>query len=247
MFMKYAKVSIIRKCVLFAAFVLVLSAAARLNAQSEKDPHRPGCSDIRCRKIKSFLKAHYCGESPFGNGPDDGCEIKGPIKPRAGVDVIADFHCQWNKIKETQECVQKGQPSPAINDILMKELRRLGLPAKATGKTHFWVWKSVKSDWLLAAADYSGSIGEELHLCQVIVIIGEASQVTVLRELPFQKTDVDVPEVTEWYPIDLADTGGNSQVDVILEGDAYENHWLEVVSLQSGSPQTIFSGLGYYL
>jgi hypothetical protein len=99
----------------------------------------------------------------------------------------------------------------------------------------------------LAAADYSHTAGDDLELCQVIVIIDQSSHVSVLRELPFQKTDVDVPEVTEWYPIDLADAGGDGQVDVVLEGDAYENHWFEVVSFQHGAPETIFSGLGYYL
>jgi hypothetical protein len=34
---------------------------------------------------------------------------------------------------------------------------------------------------------------------------------------------------------------------LFLEGDAYENHWLEVVRLRDGTAKTIFSGLGYYL
>jgi hypothetical protein len=99
----------------------------------------------------------------------------------------------------------------------------------------------------MAAADYSRSAGDDLELCQVIVAIDQASHVTTLRELKFQKTDIDVPTTTEWYPLDLADANGDGQVDVVLEGDAYENHWLEVVSIERGSPKTIFSGLGYYL
>jgi hypothetical protein len=35
--------------------------------------------------------------------------------------------------------------------------------------------------------------------------------------------------------------------NVILVGDAYEDHWLEVISVHDGSAKTIFSGLGYYL
>jgi len=36
-------------------------------------------------------------------------------------------------------------------------------------------------------------------------------------------------------------------MEFVLRGDAYENHWLEVVSVQGDSFKTIFSGLGYYL
>ena len=34
---------------------------------------------------------------------------------------------------------------------------------------------------------------------------------------------------------------------VVEAGDEYEDHWLEVVSVQDRKAQTIFSGLGYYL
>ena len=99
----------------------------------------------------------------------------------------------------------------------------------------------------MAAAYYSRLLGTDLELCQVIVVIDRTSQVLVLRQLPFQQTDADVPTVTQWFPLDLADVEGNGQIDVILEGDAYENHWLEVVSVRDGAAETIFSGLGYYL
>lgn len=235
------------KSVLVVALVAIFAFIARVNAQIEKDPHRPTCTDAQCRKIKSFLKSHYCGESPFGNGPDDGCEIKFPTKSRSGVEVLADFHCEWNESKHDQQCEQRGLPSASVSGILIKELLRLGLPAKASGQTHYWVWKSIQANWTLAAADYSRMADDKLELCQVIVIIDQTLHVSVLRKLTFQKTDPDVPQVTEWYPIDLADVGGDGQVDVILEGDAYENHWFEVVSLRNGSPNTIYSGLGYYL
>jgi hypothetical protein len=39
----------------------------------------------------------------------------------------------------------------------------------------------------------------------------------------------------------------NGQSEFILEGDAYENHWLEVVGMKDGVFKTTFSGLGYYL
>jgi hypothetical protein len=34
---------------------------------------------------------------------------------------------------------------------------------------------------------------------------------------------------------------------LLLQGDAYEDHWLEAVSLGHDSAITIFSGLGYWL
>ncbi len=99
----------------------------------------------------------------------------------------------------------------------------------------------------LAEAYYFRSLGGNIELCQVIVIIDSNSHSLVLRKLPFQKTDADVPAVTLWSPVDIVDVDGNGQFDVVLEGDAYEDHWLEVIAVHNGVPITIFSGLGYYL
>ena len=81
----------------------------------------------------------------------------------------------------------------------------------------------------------------------MIVIVDQNSHVSVLRKVRFQKTDADKNTVTTWSPIDLADVDGDGQIDVILQGDAYEDHWIEVDSVKDGSSHTIFSGLGYYL
>lgn len=81
----------------------------------------------------------------------------------------------------------------------------------------------------------------------MVAVIDKNSRVIVLRKLPLKKTDIDVPDVTDWTLLDIADTRGNGQLDVILEGDAYEDHWFEVISVQNGSAKTIFSGLGYSL
>jgi hypothetical protein len=234
-------------CILIAALILVSLSALHTSARAEKDSHRPACNSVSCRKAKAFLKTHYCGESPFGNGPDDGCEIKPVTKPRTGVDVLADYNCRWNDTKQAAQCEQHGQTPPAVRNILVGELHNLGLPAQAKGETYFTLWKSAHSGWSVAVAYYSYSAGSDLDLCEAIVLIDESSHVTVLRKLPFQKTDVDVPAVTQWAPVDLADVDGDGHEDIVLEGDAYENHWLEVISVSSGSAKTIFSGLGYYL
>jgi hypothetical protein len=139
----------------FALIVVMLTCSlitARSTPQTARDPHRPACNDARCKKIKAFVKAHYCGESPYGDGPDDGCAI---VYPNSGT--------------------------------------------------------------------------------------------IVLRKLLFTKTDVDVPRVTTWKLLSLADADNDGQSDIILEGDAYEDHWFEVVVIDHASAQTIFSGLGYYL
>lgn len=96
-------------------------------------------------------------------------------------------------------------------------------------------------------ADYSHVTGDALYISEVVVLISPDSHVTVLRKLPFRKTDADVPDATEWSPVDIVDVDGDGQLDVVLEADAYEDHWLEVVTLRNGSAVTLFSGLGYYL
>jgi hypothetical protein len=163
------------------------------------------------------------------------------------VNVVADFHCGWSETEQATQCQQHGQPPPATRSILIRELRRLGLPAGANGKTYFTVWDSAPSHWSIVEAFYRHEVGSELELCQVIVIIDQSSKLLVLRKLPFTKTDIDKPEVTSWSPLDLADAEGDGKVDVILSGDAYEDHWIEVISIENGSAKTIFSGLGYFL
>ncbi len=218
------------------------------SVQFQEDPHRPACTKESCKQIEAFVRKHYCGGSPAGNGPDDGCDLRIVArKPGANVNALADFECDWNEKKEEFECHQKGQPPSTVRDILMRELRRLGLPASVTGTTTFNVWKSTLGGPLIAAADYERVIGSDIELCQVIVAIEGDSRVTVLRKVPFQKTDADVPTVTQWSLVDLADVDGDGNIEIILEGDAYEDHWLEVVSVRDGTVTTKFSGLGYYL
>jgi hypothetical protein len=86
-----------------------------------------------------------------------------------------------------------------------------------------------------------------MELCEVVALVDQNAHINVLRKLPLTKTNIDVPDVTDWWLLDLADTRGDGQLDVILVGDAYEDHWLEVISVDGGSAKTIFSGLGYYL
>ncbi|MFZ0279705.1 MAG: hypothetical protein WA254_01160 [Candidatus Sulfotelmatobacter sp.] len=228
-----------------AALIAVLVVGAQATGKSERDPHRLPCASARCRRIKSFLKARYCGESPFGNGPDDGCEIKRPKTPAAGIKVLADFDCKW--IDGISKCQQHAQPPSEMRAILIREMRKLGLPVRDDGQLYFTVWEPTSAGWAPAEAYYQHLAGPDLTICQLVATVDRSSQVRALRTVPFQKTDADVPAATIWTPIDLADIDGTGQVDVVLEADAYEDHWLEVDSVKDGFTKTIFSGLGYYL
>jgi hypothetical protein len=126
-------------------------------------------------------------------------------------------------------------------------MRRLGLPSRAEKDIYFTVWQPSSTKWLLAAADYGQANGRVLALCQVIVVVNPGGHIQALRKVQFQKTNADKSTVTTWFPIGIADVDGDGQLEIILQGDAYENHWLEVDQMQSGSFRKIFSGLGYYL
>lgn len=139
-----------------------------------------------------------------------------------------------------------GSRPQKIRAILVHEMRKLGLPIQAENEIRFTVLKAISSESILAEANYYHSTGQDLTLCRVIAIFDQQSNVHVLRKVPFQKTDADVAAVTSWSVLDLADVDDDAQVDVILQGDAYEDHWLEVVSAKDGFWKTIFSGLGYY-
>jgi hypothetical protein len=220
--------------------------ATQSDEQPEKDPNRPPCTSPWCQKVRQFLKDHYCGESPFGNGPDGGCDIRGSKKLEAGTTLTADYVCKWNDANATSKCQQHGQPSPAARDIMLREMRRVGLPARAEEEVHFTVLEST-SGWSLMAANYDHIRGADLTLCQVVVVLDQSGRVQVLRKVRLRKTNADAPDVTTWSPVDVADVDSDGSLEVILEGDAYEDHWFEVVRVQDGSFKTIFSGLGYYL
>ena len=218
-----------------------------LKGQREKDPHRPACVSAPCQKIESFLKARFCGASPFGNGPQNGCDTRYAKQLVTGINVVAAFDCEWSVTDGRPKCRQRSQPSPEIRGILLREMRRLGLPARAEKDIYFTVWQPSSAKWFLAAADYGKANGPDLALCQVILVVDPGGYVQTLRKVQFQKTNADVPTVTTWFPMGIADVDGDGQLEIILEGDAYENHWLEVDQRQSGSFRKIFSGLGYYL
>jgi hypothetical protein len=233
---------------LFTAVVMLFCIVApRLDGQRENDPHRPPCTSAACQKIESFLKAHFCGASPFGNGPQNGCDTRYAKQLLTAVNVVAAFDCETNVTNGRPKCRQRSEPSPAVRSILVREIQRLGLPAKAEKDIYFTVWQPRSAKWFLAAVDYGQANGSQLALCQVILIIDPEGRTQTLRKVRFQKTNADVPKVTTWFPMGIADVDGDGQLEIIMEGDAYEDHWLELDKMQSGTFRRVFSGLGYYL
>jgi hypothetical protein len=223
------------------------TAAGQQTGQTEKDPHRPPCTSARCRKIRSFLKSHYCGKSPFGNGPEDSCDTRVLKHPGRDTEVTAEFACGWNESAKTSECKQRRQPASEDRDIVLREMRILGLPKGAEKEVYFKVLKST-SGLSVMEGSYDHVNGLELTFCEVIVVADASGGVHLLRKVPLQQAEnVDTADFTTWSPVDIADADGDGNLEVILEGDAYEDHWLEVVSVQGSSFKTIFSGLGYYL
>ena len=233
--------------VLTALVMLLCIVAPQLKGQRQNDPHRPGCTSTACQKIESFLRSNFCGAAPFGNGPKNGCDTRYAKPLLTGVNVMAAFNCETNVTDGRPKCRQRSEPAPAVRSILVREIRRLGLPASAKKDIYFTVWQPSSAKWSLAAADYGQAKGGELALSQVILVVDPGGHVQVLRKVQFQKTNADKPTVTTWFPLGIADVDGDGQLEIILEGDAYENHWLEVEKMQGGSFRKIFSGLGYYL
>jgi hypothetical protein len=131
--------------------------------------------------------------------------------------------------------------------VAIRELRRLGLPARQSGGVMFTVCESPGLKSSLVDAYFSEVCGGRVSICQVVLLVKSSSQVQVVREVRFHETDEDTPEGTTWALVDLVDVNGDGRPEIVLEGDSYEDHWLEVVQIVGGSMKTVFSGLGYYL
>src|SRR5207237_1707445 len=156
-------------------------------------------------------------------------------------DVIAEYDCNWSDSE--LKCQQHGEPASTTRASVIREMRRLGLPPEADANTYFTVWKPISAEWSVAEGYYSRVHGDRLDVCEVVLLLRASSPAVVLRKLRFQQTDADVPAVTTWSPLGLVDVDADGQIDIVLAADAYEDHWLEVITPHPQSSQTIFSGL----
>lgn len=223
------------------------SGITTAQAFSERDPHRPICRTEECKKAKRSLKVHYCGKSPYGNGPDDGCDLRSPKPADMSAKKIASYDCQWNQQQQTLTCRQAGAIPASLARFLRNELQQLGLPSMYKNDVLFRVL-SGPSGVSVAEAFYSRVHGTDLYISEVVAAFKNPDEPRVIRKLKYQKTDADVPNVTTWRPIDVRDLNEDGREEIVLEADAYEDHWLEAVSVgEDLSPRTIFSGLGFYL
>jgi hypothetical protein len=158
-------------------------------------------------KSQSVFEEHYCGDAPFGDGPDDSCDVADRAKRSSKVRVIADYNCEWNRSKDEAECKQQGQLRPELRGILGRELQHWGLPDNAPGKTYFTVWQGEGVGWLLAEAHYSNRAGDTVELCEVVAVVDKDGRAIVLRKLPLKRTDVDGPRC---YAMDSVGLGGHT-------------------------------------
>jgi hypothetical protein len=58
--------------------------------------------------------------------------------------------------------------------------------------------------------------------------------------------DADVPQGISWSLLDIRDVDDDGQPEIVLSANRYENGWLEVVAVNGGRAETIFSGLGNF-
>src|SRR5436305_5508355 len=107
-----------KKTVLAALAILLCILASQLNGQRRNDPHRPPCSSASCKRVESFLRAHFCGASPAGNGPENGCDTRYSKQLLAGINVLAAFDCETSVTDGRPKCRQRSQPSAAGRNIL---------------------------------------------------------------------------------------------------------------------------------
>jgi hypothetical protein len=167
----------------------------------------------------------------------------------AATKVVADFSCPWNESTGKATCHQKPAPSDRVRDLLLAELLKLGLPASHKSEVFFRVLESPGSGWSLMSAVYSHEHDGKADLCEVVAVSEGSGELRTIRRLPIKTTDADVPDATTWEPLDITDVSGDGKIEFVLQTDAYEDHWLEVVAPDSngGAFKTVFSGLGYYL
>jgi len=180
--------------------MLLCVVAPELVGQRDKDPHRPPCTSASCQKIETFLRSKFCGASPFGNGPKNGCDTRYAKPLLTGVTILAAFDCETSVTDGRPKCRQRSEPSAAVRSILLRQMRQLGLPAQAEKEVYFTVWQPASAKWFLAAADYGEAKGSRLALCQVILVVNPGGRIQELRKVRFQNTNADKPQSPRGFP-----------------------------------------------
>ncbi len=101
----------------------------------------------------------------------------------------------------------------------------------------------ARAAWRVLEATAGLKDGDDVSVSQVVAVLGPNSQFTILHRTKASLSD----DATVWTALDIADADGDGQVDIILRGDAYEDHWLEVFRLENGVWKIAYAGLGYWL
>ena len=230
-------------CVL--ALIFCFSFSIPSFSQNSRDPHRFSCSNTECRVVRNFIKVHFCGASPFGNGPKDGCDIPVPKANALSATVTADFNCDWEARNSASQCKQSGEVPLEVRSKLLEQMHLAGLPNTVDQQVVFAIRTSKTTGARIVLANYDHATGDDLWLCEILAITAVNQPLSVLKKVVYQKTDFEVPTLTTWFPVDIFNLSGH-EVFLFL-GDAYEKHWFEAVEAKNGEYETAFTGLGYYL
>jgi hypothetical protein len=82
---------------------------------------------------------------------------------------------------------------------------------------------------------------------KILDLLKRRDGVTLTELANVTEADIDGKNLEDCTPVQLVDVDGDGQIDFVLVGDGYKNHWYEVFSLEQGTWKMIFSGLGYWL
>lgn len=185
--------------------------------------------------LERRLSAAYCSEDEWGN-----CQLRWPEEPPPRV---AAFDCVWDA---TVKCTQTLAASPPLVGLARDELIKAGLPV---GEPRVFVEAlRVRADWTVVHAYYHRVSGERMSIASVVLVLRDDGARVVLRMQRFTHTALDGPSAVRLhFVMDVRDVDGDGEAELVLNGEGYEAHWLEVFTLRGEKWRLLFSGLGYSL
>lgn len=186
--------------------------------------------------LERKLRAAYCVEDDQVD-----CRLRGPEKIAA--ERAAAFDCRWT---DTVVCTQTLAAPPALAAVAREELLKAGLPARE--ERVFVDALRVRPEWTVVHAYHHAVSGERISVASVVLMVRDDGTRVVLRTQRFVRASLDGPSAAKLhFVLDVTDLDGDGAAELVLDGEAYEAHWLEVFTFREGKWRASFSGLGYSL